>query len=140
MVHGQIGVGQGLRLHALGGVHHQQRALAGGQRPADLVVEVHMARRVDQVQGVSLPVIGGIENTHGTGFNGDAALAFQVHIVQQLVLHLALRNGVALLQQPVRQRGFTVVNVGDDGEIADMRLVKHTENLLTSLPVRPRCG
>ena len=37
-------------------------------------------------------------------------------------------------------KGFTVVNVGDDGEIADMRLVKHTENLLTSLPVRPRCG
>ena len=140
MVHGQIGVGQGLRLHPLGGVHHQQRALAGGQRPADLVVEVYVARCVDQIQGVSLPIIGGIENTHGTGFDGDAALAFQVHIVQQLVLHLALRNGVALFQQPVRQRGFTVVDVGDDGEIADMGLVKHIENLLTSLPVRPRCG
>ena len=31
-------------------------------------------------------------------------------------------------------KGFTVVNVGDDGEIADMGLVKHTENLLRVNP------
>ena len=31
-------------------------------------------------------------------------------------------------------KGFTVVNVGDDGEVADMGLVKHTENLLRVNP------
>ena len=31
-------------------------------------------------------------------------------------------------------KGFTVVNVGNDGEIADMGLVKHTENLLRVNP------
>ena len=65
VIHGQIRVGQRLGLHALGGVHHQQRALAGGQRPADLIVEVHVARRVDQVQGVHLPVLSGVEDAHG---------------------------------------------------------------------------
>ena len=43
-VHGQVRVGEGLRLDALGRVHHQQRALAGGQRSGDLVGEVHVAR------------------------------------------------------------------------------------------------
>ncbi len=33
----QVGVGQRLRLHALRGVHEQQRALARRQRPRDLV-------------------------------------------------------------------------------------------------------
>ena len=31
-------------------------------------------------------------------------------------------------------KGFTVVDVGDDGEVADMGLVKHTENLLSVNP------
>ena len=31
-VDGEVGVGQRLRLDALGGVHQQQRSLAGGQR------------------------------------------------------------------------------------------------------------
>ena len=33
--------------------------------------------------------------------------------------HLPLGDGIALLQQPVRQGGLAVVNVGDDGEISD---------------------
>jgi hypothetical protein len=52
----QVGVGDRLRLHALGGVHHEQRALARGQRARHLVGEVHVPGRVDQVQLVGLPV------------------------------------------------------------------------------------
>ena len=51
-----VGVGQGLRLDALGRVDQQQRALAGAHRAADLVGEVDVARRVDQVEDVVLPV------------------------------------------------------------------------------------
>ena len=53
----KVGVGQRLRFHALAGVHHQHSALAGGQTAAHLVVEVHMARRVDEVELVILPVL-----------------------------------------------------------------------------------
>ena len=125
VIHGEVGVCQRLRLHALGGVHHQQRALTGGQRPADLVVEVHMTRRVDEVQGIGLAVLRRVEDLYGAGLDGDAPLPLQIHVVQQLVCHLPLRHGVALFQQAIRQRGFTVVDVGDDGEIADMGLVEH---------------
>ncbi len=48
-VNGQIGICQGLGLHALGGVYHQHRPFAGGQRPGDLIVKVHMARGVNKV-------------------------------------------------------------------------------------------
>ena len=49
-VAGQVEVRQGLRLDALGRVHQQDGSLAGGQAPGDLVGEVHVPRRVDQVQ------------------------------------------------------------------------------------------
>ena len=50
VLHGQIEVGHGLGLHALGGVHQQQHPLAGGQGPGDLVGEIHVARGVDEVE------------------------------------------------------------------------------------------
>ena len=50
----EVGVGQRLGLNPLGGVHHQHRPLAGGQRPGDLVVEVDVAGGVDQVELVDL--------------------------------------------------------------------------------------
>ena len=52
VVHRQVGVGERLRLDALGGVHEQDGAFAGGERPRHLVGEIDVARRVDQVQDV----------------------------------------------------------------------------------------
>ena len=51
-----VDVGQRLRLDALGGVHHQQRAFAGGEAAADFIGEVDVARRVHQVELVGLAV------------------------------------------------------------------------------------
>ena len=45
-----VAVGDRLRLDALAGVDDEQRAFAGRERPADLVREVDVARRVDQVE------------------------------------------------------------------------------------------
>ena len=125
VLHGQVRVGQGLGLHALGGVHHQNCALAGSQGPGDLVVKVHMARGVDEVQLIVLPVLGMVGQPDGPGLDGDAPLPLQVHVVQQLGLHLPGGDGVALLQQPVRQRGLAVVNMGNDAEISDVALLCH---------------
>ena len=56
----------------------------------------------------------------GTGFDGDAPLPFQVHGVQHLLGADALVDGVALLQQPVGEGGLAVVDMGDDGKVADV--------------------
>ena len=55
---GRVGVGDRLRLDALGGVDDQQRPLAGGKAARDLVGEVDVSGRVDQVQVVGLAVGG----------------------------------------------------------------------------------
>ena len=52
----QVRVRERLRLDALRGVDDQQRALAGRERAADLVREVDVAGRVDEVQLVGLAV------------------------------------------------------------------------------------
>ena len=114
MLHGKIGVGQGLGLHALGGIHHQNSALTGRQRAGNLVVEVHVTRRIDQVQSIDFPILGLVVHTDGTGLDGDAALPLQVHVVQELRFHLALLHSAADLDHPVRQRGLAVIDVGND--------------------------
>ena len=52
----QVDVGQRLRLDALGRVDDEDGALAGLQAAADLVAEVDVAGRVDEVEPVALPV------------------------------------------------------------------------------------
>ena len=119
VVDGEIGVGEGLRFDALGGVDDQQRAFAGGERARDFVGEIDVAGRVDQVELVGLAVLRGVHHADGVGLDGDAALAFEVHGVEHLGLHFAGGEGSGELEQAVGERGFAVVDVGDDREIAD---------------------
>ena len=120
MVKRQIAVGQCLGLHALAGVHHQHGTLAGGQAAADLVLEVNMARGVDEVELVGLAVVGLIAHRHGAGLDRNAALLLNVHIVQHLICHGALVNAVGQLQHTVGQGGFAVVDVCNNAEVADV--------------------
>ena len=138
VLHGEIGVGQCLSLHALRGIHHQHRPLAGGKGTGNLVVKVHMARRINEVQFVNLAVLRLVVQLHCPGLDGDAALPLQVHVVQQLAGHFSCGNGLTLFKQAVRQRGLAVVNMGDDGKVSDMRLIGHIEK--TSLENSKEAG
>jgi hypothetical protein len=115
-----VAVGHGLRLHALAGVHHQQRAFAGTQAAADFVREVHVARGVDQVEVVGLAIACRVLQGRRLGLDGDAALALDVHRVEHLGLHLAVGQATTALNESVGQRAFAVVDVGNDREIADV--------------------
>ena len=123
MLNGQIGVGQRLRLHALAGVHHQHSTFTGGQAAADLIVEVHMTRRVNQVQDVGLPVVRLVAQGDGTSLDGDAPFPFQIHGVQDLILHLSGGHRPTGFDKPVGQGGLAVVDVSDNREVADVFLV-----------------
>ena len=84
-VGGQVEVGQRLGLDALGGVDDEHRALAGGQRARDLVGEVDVPGRVDEVERVDLAVARAVEQPDRVRLDGDAALALEVHRVEDLV-------------------------------------------------------
>src|SRR6185369_14909274 len=115
-----VDVGERLRLDALRGVDHQERALAGGERAIHLVGEVDVAGGVDQVEDVILAVLGVVVQAYRLRLDGDTALALDIHRIEHLLLHFAQLQPAGELDQPVGQRGFAVVDVRDNGEIADI--------------------
>ncbi len=115
-----IDIGERLRLDALARIDDEQRAFAGRERTRDFIGEVDMARRIHQVQNIGLAVFGLIFEPHRLRFDGDAALAFDIHRIEHLLDHVARRHGAGHLDQPVGQRRFAMVDMGDDGKIADI--------------------
>ncbi len=116
----RVAVGHGLRLDALRGIDHQQRAFAGGQGTADLVGEIDVPRRVDQVQVVGPAVARLVTERRRLRLDGDATLALDIHRIEHLRLHFAVGQAAAAMDDAIGQGGFAVVDVGNDGEVADV--------------------
>ena len=114
-----VGIGQRLRFDALRRIDHQQRAFAGGQRARNLVAEIHVAGRIDQVELINLAILRRIHHANRMRLDGDPALALQVHRIQHLGLHLARRQRAGKLQQAVGERALPMIDMGDDREISD---------------------
>ena len=117
-IHGQVHVGKCLGFHSLGRVHNKKGSLACRQGTGHFIGEIHMARRIQKIELVSLSVPGLVENGNGVGLDGDALFPLQIHGVQKLILLLPFGNGIRLFQQPVGKGGLSVVDVSDNGEIA----------------------
>jgi hypothetical protein len=117
-----VDVGQGLRLDPLRGVDDEDRALARLQAAADLVAEVDVAGRVDQVERVAQAVGGDVLEADGARLDGDALLALEVHRVEHLAGHLPRLDRVSQLEQAVGERGLAVIDMGNDREVAQPRL------------------
>ena len=57
--------------------------------------------------------------------DGDAAFAFEVHVVEDLVAKIARGDGAGLEEELIGQGAFAVVDVGDDGVVADELRIGH---------------
>ena len=112
-----VEVGEGLGLDPLRGVDDEDRALARGERPRDLISEVDVAGGVDEVELVALAVAGRVCHADRLELDRDPALPLEVHGVEDLVLHVALADRPGALEQPIGQRRLAVIDVGDDAEI-----------------------
>ena len=118
VLHGHVEVGQRLGLHALGCVYQKQGTFAGADCARDLVGEVHVARSVYQIEFVQFTVLCSVRYRDGLAFDGDSALALDVHVVQDLrLLGAAGRHEAGLFDEAVGKRGLAVVNVGDYAEV-----------------------
>ena len=82
-----------------------------------------MAGRVDQVEYVFVAVVGMVGQPDCVGLDRDPALALEIHRVEDLRFHFARLQRTGHLQEPVREGGLAVVDVGDDGEISDKTLI-----------------
>ena len=109
----------GLRHRPFLGIDHQQHAIDHPQHPFDLAAEIGVPGRVDDVDPPVMIKEGAI-----LAGDGDAALFFQIHRVHQaLGDNLIVAEHAAVLEQLVDQGGLAVVNVRDDGDIANLALV-----------------
>jgi len=82
-------------------------------------VEVDVARGVNEVEQEVLAFVL-VVNADGGGLDGDAAFALEVHVVEDLVAHLAVGDGAGALEHAVSEGALAVVDVGDDAEVADV--------------------
>jgi hypothetical protein len=115
---GEKGVRDGLRFDALARVHDKQCAFARRQGARDFVRKVDVTWSVDQVQPIRVSILCGVVEANALGFDRDAALALEVHRVEELlVYHFALRKRAGHFEQAIGKRRLTVVDVRDDTEI-----------------------
>ena len=101
MFQGHIYVGQGLSLHSLSRIHNQQCTLTGSQASGYLIGKIHMARSINQVQAIHLPILAPIVQTNCLGLDGNTSFPFQIHIIQYLSRHFPLGQGTGIFNQSI---------------------------------------
>ena len=100
---------------ALGRVDQQQRAVGHLEHPLHLAAKVGVTWSVDDVDLDALVADGDV-----LGQNSDAALALLIVGVKDALLHLlVLAEGTRCLEHLVYQRGLAMVDVRDDGDVAN---------------------
>ncbi len=109
-----------LRLYALSGVYHQKSAFTGRQRSRYLVTEVDVPGRINEVQLIGFAIIGLVMQGDALRLDGDAPLTLQIHGVEHLGLHLAIRKPATALDQSIREGRLAMIDMSDDGKITNM--------------------
>ena len=71
-----------------------------------------------------LTAAGNPGEAHVLRLDRDTALAFNVHVVQVLIAHIAVIDHAGHLQNAVGERGLTVIDVGNNAEVTDPRWVR----------------
>src|SRR5699024_7487447 len=110
---------------ALGRVDEQDDTVDHGQGTLDLATEVGVTRGVDDVDNEVAAVLAGTLAAHGgvLGQDGDALLAFEITGVHHAVSDTTVVvEHAGLLQHGVDEGGLAVVDVGDDGDVAELRM------------------
>ena len=105
----------GLGHRALDRIHQQQHAVDHRQHALDLTAEVGVPGSIDDIDAGAAVLDRAV-----LGEDGDAALALDVVGVHDALADLLVGGeGARLLEQAVHQRGLAVIDMGDDGDVAD---------------------
>jgi hypothetical protein len=114
-------LGQG----ALGRVDEQEDAVHQGEGALHLAAEVGVARGVDDVDLDPSVVHGGV-----LGHDRDALLPLEVDGVHDPLHHVLVgAEDAGLPEHGVHQGGLAVVDVGNDGDVADIGALRHEVTL-----------
>ena len=98
------------------GVHHEEHAVHHLHDALYLSSKVGVAGSIHDIHMVILPAESGV-----LGADGDAFFFFQVHRVHHaLIRFLVGAEGSRLLEKLIHERCLAVIDVGDDGDVANI--------------------
>ena len=123
MIQCQINVCKGLCLNSLCRIHDENGTITCSKTSADLVVEVHMSRSVNQVENIFLTILRFINRPDGLCLNRDSTFSFQIHVVKYLCLHFTAGQKPRLFYDTVCKRRLTMINMRYNAEIPDFALI-----------------
>src|SRR5439155_5793772 len=86
--------------------------------------EIDVSGGVDEGELVGGALVVEVDGD-GVHLDGDAALALEVHVVEDLVAEVALGDGAGLEEELIAEGALAVVDVGDDREVADEFRIGH---------------
>src|SRR5208337_4244808 len=121
--------GDRLRLDASHGAEDQHSSVEHAERPLDLDGEVDVARSVDDVDRLVVPVDSG--RSRG---DRDPSLLLQLHVVHHGPFTLDLLDHVGtarVIEHALRQCGLARVDVGGDSDVSIVFQVFHSQNILS---------
>ena len=106
----------GLRHRPFGRVDEHDRAVHHAQDALDLAAEIGVAGGVDDVDAGVLP-----DDRGRLGQDGDAALLLEIVRIHRALFHaLVFAEAAGLLEQLVDEGRLAMVDVGDDGDVAQL--------------------
>ena len=70
-----------------------------------------MTRGVYEIEQIFSAVFRLVVECDGVRLDGDASLFFELHIVKELIGHIAQSHGIRLFEQTVGESRFAVVNM-----------------------------
>ena len=107
----------------MGCVNYKQCSLAGIERTRNLVVKVDVAGGIYKIENIVLTVFCLVVELDGARLDSNSALLFKIHIIKQLLFHVALFDRFCCLKQAIGKRRLAVVNMGNDGKVPDVFLI-----------------
>ena len=81
-----------------------------------------MAGGVDQIKLIVGSVLSLVIYADGTSLYGYSALALKLHVVEELIFHVALCDGIGEFENTVGKSAFSVIYVRNYREIANFLL------------------
>ena len=123
MIQRQIYIGKGLGLDSLGRIYHQNGPVTGSKASGNLIVKIHVPRGVNQIKDILLTVFCFVNRADCLGFDGNAPLPLQFHVIQYLRLHLPVCQKTGHLNNPVRKGRLSMINVCYNTKIPDFTLI-----------------
>src|SRR5690625_777543 len=104
----------------MGSVHTQLSSLTGSECTGYFISKIDVSGSVNLVVDKLLSIGTLIVHPNRMALYGDPSLSLQIHIIQDLGLHLTLTYRAGAFKKPVSTRRFSMLNVGNNTEIANV--------------------